>query len=112
MATSIIKNSLHEEVNRRRINVSVPAGETSPWILVASEGMVRVKPGSGGSMKVQITSSPPSIVLSDNINGTNVSIAEDWPVGTVTTVVSQSYKFATAIRFIATTQTGTGDIAT
>lgn len=111
MATTTL-SELHEQADRRRIKASVPSGETSPWILVRSEGMVRVKPGGGGTMSVELTSSLPSVVLADNANSTSNSVAEVWPSGTVSAVTSLSYKYATAIRFTATTSAGVGEIAT
>ncbi|OQB10819.1 MAG: hypothetical protein BWY21_00126 [Parcubacteria group bacterium ADurb.Bin216] len=111
--TTTTLSELHEQADRRRIKASVPSGETSPWILVRSEGMVRVKPGGGGgTMSVELTSSLPSVVLADNANSTSNSVAEVWPSGTVSTVTSLSYKYATAIRFTATTSAGVGEIAT
>lgn len=111
MATTT-SSELHEQADRRRIKAAVPAGETSPWILVKAEGMVRVKPGGGGTMSVEITSSMPSVVIADNANSTSNSVSETWPSGTVSVVTSLSYKYATAIRFTATTSAGVGEIAT
>lgn len=93
--------------------VSVGAGETSPWIPVSPSTMVTCKPGAGGTMKAQATWSPLSVALADNLNATSNANAYDWKPGTVSeaTVSDTPLINANAVRFIATTQPGVGEIA-
>ena len=95
-----------------RVRVTVTAGSTSQWFFVsASGGKVVCKPGSGGTMSAQLTSSPSGTVQSDNDNATSNASAETWPAGTVSAVTSETFERATAVRFTATTADGIGEIA-
>lgn len=89
----------------RRMSVAVAAGETTPWYIVAHSASVVVSPGAGGSMRVERTQSPPSYVLA----GTAVAVA--WPYGDVTSATDADVQFTTAVRFVATTAAGIGEIA-
>ena len=96
------------------IRVSVAAGTTSPWILIPDREPVVVvcAPGSGGTMKAQASWSPVSVIQADNQNGTSNAVAIDWPFGTVSAAtVSDITLRAKAIRFVATTAAGIGEIA-
>lgn len=102
----------NQPITGERIRVAVPAGQTSQWFVINASGKVAVSPGASGTMNVQLTSSPPSIVQSDNEKGTSLAIAEAWTAGASATQASNTFQYATAIRFIAATTAGLGEIAT
>ena len=96
------------------VRTTVVAGATTPWFLIPDREPVVVvcAPGSGGTMKAQASWSPVSVIQADNQNGTSNAVAIDWPFGTVSAAtVSDITLRAKAIRFIATTATGIGEIA-
>jgi hypothetical protein len=84
--------------------VALQAGETSPvFYLSVGETIVVACPGSGGSMLAEATWSMPREVQA------GVASWIQWDPGTVTDKASQSLFNATALRFTATTQPGTGE---
>lgn len=100
---------INNEANR--IRISVNAGETSQWFMVGGSAAIIVKPGAGGTMTVEQTLSPPTIVRGDNNNGTSNAIALEWDDGAVSAVAGAEVGFATAIRVKAFTAAGVADLA-
>ena len=97
--------------NNRRERHSVLVG-VSQWILInPAQSGIAVRPGAGGSMTVETTQSPPSIVLADNAIGTSNAIAVAWPNGSVTAAADALVRLATAVRFTATSQPGVAEIS-
>ena len=88
-----------------RTTVSVSAGETSPPVGVCGDAIVTVSPGSGGTMLAQATWSTPSDV------NAGTAVWFDWDAGTVSAKAIQTLSKATAVRFVAATATGTGEVA-
>jgi hypothetical protein len=96
----------------RRARITVNAGETTPWYPVNPIGeSVVVSPGSGGTMRVERTQSPPDYYLADNANSTSTCIAIPWPSGDVSVITEEDLNHTTAVRFIATTTAGIAEIA-
>ena len=96
--------------NNRRFNIQVPSTETSPWILVNKTATVVAKPGT--TMKVQATCSLIETVVADNTNGTSNAIAFDWLSGTVSTITAEQVSNVTAVRFVAVSGAGVGEVGT
>jgi hypothetical protein len=93
------------------VRCAVPAGETSPWQYTSFDAIVVCSPGAGGTMKAQATWSLPSVVAADNLNGSSNAVAFDWDSGTVSAKAVETLRRATAVRFVATTQAGVGEVA-
>ena len=109
MASTISSQAVPARVSRR-VSVSTPSTETSPWILVNGAATVVVKPGT--SMKAQATCSQMAVVEADNANATSNAIAFDWTSGTVTAVTAEQVNNVTAVRFVAVAGAGVGEVGT
>lgn len=94
----------------RRVRVATPATETSPWILVNSSATVVAVPN--GSMRVQATCSLLDTVVADNTNGTSNAVSFDWVSGTVSLTTAELVRNVTAVRFLAVTGNGVGEVGT
>ena len=88
-----------------RIRVTVAIGETTEPVFVSRETVVTVIPGSGGTMNAQATWSQAAIVRAGAANWF------DWDAGAVSTRANQLLLNATAVRFIAATAAGVGEVA-
>jgi len=89
------------------------ANETSPWYLTKnplSGGNVAVRP-SGGTILVELTGSPESSVLDDNLNGTSNAISRPWEPGAVSSASDMDFVHTTAIRFTSVGAGGLCEIA-
>lgn len=95
---------------RRSVRVVTPSTETSPWVVVNATATVVAKPST--SMKVQGTCSPLDVVLADNANSTSNAVAFDWTSGTVAVVTAEQVSNVTAVRFVAVSGAGVGEIST
>ena len=94
------------------IVVTLNAGETSPWIPVSPSTMVACIPGSGTTMKAQVSWSPLSVLLADNLNSTSNANAFDWTPGAVTSKAKELQTNANGVRFVATGGAGgVGELA-
>jgi uncharacterized protein YjdB len=94
----------------RRVKVSTPSTETSPWIVVNQTATVVAKPST--SMKVQATCSLLQTVLDDNANATSNAVAFDWTSGTVAVTTAEQVSNVTAVRFVAVSGAGVGEVGT
>lgn len=94
----------------RRVSVATPSTETSPWVMVNTTATVVVKPTT--TMKVQATCSLPSVVAADNANGTSNAAAFDWVAGVVSIITAEQVSNVTAVRFVAVSGAGVGEIGT
>lgn len=96
----------------RRQRYTIDAGSTSPWyFLTGNESTIVVKPGAGGTMRVEASFSPTSVLKSDNLNGTSNASSVPWSSGAVSTTTAETVRRATAVRFITASQAGIGEIA-
>ncbi len=111
MAVVVTHNEGLARISDNVRRVTVGAGDTTQWFVVGGECVVSCVPGGGGSMSAQCTFSPLSMVLADNSNNTSLVAAHTWTPGTVTANANQWLPKATAVRFVATTQPGVGEIA-
>lgn len=91
--------------NGARKRVTVAAGATSAPIYVPGDAVVTAVPGGGGSMLAQASWSP-----ADDVEAGTASWF-DWDAGSVTSKTIQMLSKATAVRFVATTQPGVGEVA-
>ena len=89
----------------KHVKASVGAGETSSPIYVSPQCVVVAKPGSGGTMLVEATWSS----TADVDGGTANWFA--WDAGAVSAIANQLLLNARAVRFTATTQIGTAEVA-
>ena len=113
MATIDVRETYENSPTRQRVRVSLASGETTPWYPVSADGgAVAVKPGVGGQMYVEATSSPLAVVTADNANATSTAIAEKWSSGNVTAAKREAFAYTTAVRFVAIGAAGVGEIAT
>lgn len=109
MASTITSQAMPSHAHRR-VNVAVPATETSPWIIVNASATVVAKPTT--SMKVQATCSFLSVVEADNANSTSNAVAFDWTSGTVTATTAEQVRNATAVRFVSVSGAAVGEVGT
>ncbi|EFX61827.1 hypothetical protein DAPPUDRAFT_271710, partial [Daphnia pulex] len=89
---------------RARIRVSLAAGETSQWFYYHAAAAT-AKPGSGGTMRAEVTTSPKSMVEA----GTAVIVP--WDAGDTSAVNTQQFDAATAVRFVCTGAAGVGEVS-
>jgi len=90
------------------IKTTVPAGTTSAPIYVDSlnnGAVVACTPGSGGTMSVQASFSPRTDIAAGIANWFT------WDLGTVSAPANMFLQRAMAVRFIATTAVGVGEVA-
>jgi hypothetical protein len=114
MATTDLLEYRRENVLSRRIKFTVGADETTPWIAVSpTGGIVSVKPVSG-TMRVELTGSPASVVKLDNETASSNALAFVWGAGVQGNVLvstQQEFAYTTAMRFISVGAGGTAEIS-
>ena len=88
-----------------KVKFSVPAGETFVFNLSWSPCVVTGSPGTSGSVLVEATWSSHEDVSTGN------ALWYSWDAGTVASKNSQILEVATAVRFTATTATGTFEVS-
>lgn len=89
----------------KTIKVSLTAGSVSSPQFVTPECAIACVPGAGGSMKAEASWSSVADVLAGTANW------HDWNSGTVTAKTVEMLYRATAVRFVATTQDGIGEVS-
>jgi len=96
----------------RRDTITLAVGETSQWLMVATDGVsISVIP-SGAAITVQYSQDDPAVVQGDIANGTSNSHPIAWSLGAVTTPSNQVFTRITAVRFMcAAGASGTAFIA-
>lgn len=100
---------IYTDDSNSRSRITIGANETTMWFPVSSSGgNVAVRP-TAGTIRVELTGSPLSIVLDDNANGTSGAIAAPWVHGNVLTEMNLDYTHTTAIRFVSIGAGGGGD---
>jgi len=109
MASTITSQSMPTSPPRR-VRVAVPSTETSPWIIVNETATVVAKPTT--TIKVQATCSLLDTVVADNLNATSNAVPFDWASGTVTVTTAEQVRNVTAVRFVAVSGAGVGEVAT
>lgn len=92
----------------RKVKVQVPAGQTSPAVMVSPDCVIAAFPGNGGSMYVEASWSSEADV---NAGTANWAAWDQGTSGTVTAAAEQALYHATAVRFTATTATGVGEVS-
>lgn len=89
---------------RARIRVSLAAGETSDWFFYHAAAAT-AKPGAGGTMRAEVTMSPPSVIDAGN------AVIVPWDAGDTSTVNTQQFDAATAVRFVCAGAAGVGEVS-
>lgn len=91
--------------NSSTLRVEVAAGATSAPIACSRETVVVALPGAGGTLRAEATWSLQSAVTAGTANW------GAWDAGNVTSRTSQLLYNATAVRFVAATEAGVGEVA-
>ena len=83
---------------------AVTAGTTSAAVLTTAQCYVTCQPGGGGTM-----TAPASWSSRDAI-AANTAVWQDWNSGTVSATTTEELLGANAVRFVATTAAGVGEV--
>jgi len=103
MAVTITPNA--GDVLNRNIKITLDAGDTSAAIFVSRQTVVTGYPGSGGTIRAEATWS-----LESEVNA-GTARWQDWDGGAATAKYAQVLQNATAVRFIAATQSAVCEVA-